>query len=274
MHSTIGVFFKRLIMSLAAFLLLATLLFIAGNLWVVASTARYIDSHLQECRPHNVAIVFGTSHWTRSGVRNPHFHARMRTSARLIEEQRVNHLLLSGDNRTQAYNEPRAMWRELYRRGVPAAQMTMDFAGFSTYDTLARSRDVFQLDEALLVTQSWHLPRAIFIARALGIKGIGCAAEEERVAGEWRLIVREWVARVATLGDLYIWGREPYFLGPPEPIELHQTDSRPPETLRSDAVRQSEGDDTEHSDSEQSHQRADAAAKLIRRYYPPSIGGH
>lgn len=273
MHSIIVVFFKRLIMSLAAFLLLATLLFIAGNLWVVASTARYIDSHLQECRPHHVAIVFGTSHWTRSGLKNPHFYARMRTSARLIEEQRVSHLLLSGDNRTQAYNEPRAMWRELYRRGVPAAQMTMDFAGFSTYDTLARSRDVFQLNEALLVTQSWHLPRAIFIARALGIKVIGCVAEEERVAGEWRLIGREWVARVATLGDLYIWGREPYFLGPPEAIELHQPDDRSPETFRNDNVRQSEGDYTKHSESEQNRQRADTLAELVRRYYPPVIEG-
>ncbi len=60
----------------------------------------------------------------------------MRTSARLIADQRVSHLLISGDNRTQAYNEPRAMWRDLYRRGVPADQLTMDFAGFSTCDSL------------------------------------------------------------------------------------------------------------------------------------------
>lgn len=262
MYSTLLVFIKRLLMSLAALLLLAILLFIAGNFWVVATTARYIENELEECRPNNVAIVFGTSHWTRSGLRNPHFHARMRTSARLIEEQRVSHLLLSGDNRTQAYNEPRAMWRELYRRGVPAAQMTMDFAGFSTYDTLARSRDVFQLNEALLVTQSWHLPRAIFIARALDMDVAGCVAEEERVAGEWRLIVREWVARVATLGDLYIWGREPYFLGPPEPIELYQTPDEHAESPH------------EVSQSKHTSERNEVAAELIRRYYPLTIGGH
>ncbi|WP_249977675.1 SanA/YdcF family protein [Vreelandella olivaria] len=220
MHSVLLSFIKRLLMSLGALLLLAALLFMAGNFWVLASTARYIDTHLNECRPHDVAIVFGTSHWTRSGLRNPHFHARMRTSARLIADQRVSHLLLSGDNRTQAYNEPRAMWRDLYRRGVPSQQMTMDFAGFSTYDTLARARDVFQLEEALLVTQSWHLPRAIFIGRALGMDVTGCVAEEEPAAGEWRLRMREWAARIATLGDLYVWGREPYFLGPAEPIDL------------------------------------------------------
>ncbi|WP_372373981.1 vancomycin high temperature exclusion protein [Vreelandella venusta] len=220
MHSLLSRYTKRFLMSLGVFMLLATLLFIVGNFWVVASTARYIDDSLAECRSTDVAIVFGTSNWTRSGFRNPHFQARMRTSARLIADQRVSHLLISGDNRTQAYNEPRAMWRDLYRRGVPADQLTMDFAGFSTYDTLARARDVFQLDQALLVTQSWHLPRAVFIGRALGMDVTGCVAEEESVAGEWRLKIREWVARVATLGDLYIWGREPHFLGSPEPIEL------------------------------------------------------
>ncbi|WP_172118320.1 SanA/YdcF family protein [Halomonas hibernica] len=220
MHSVLLRWIKRLLMSLGALLLLAALLFVGGNLWVVGSTARYIESQVLECRPADVGIVFGTSHWTRSGLRNPHFHARMRTSALLANEQRVSHLLLSGDNRTQAYNEPRAMWRDLHRRGVPAEQLTMDFAGFSTYDTLARARDVFQLEQALLVTQSWHLPRAIFIGRALGLDVMGCVAEENPAADEWRLRAREWLARVATLGDIYIWNRQPYFLGPPEPIEL------------------------------------------------------
>lgn len=201
-------------------MLLAALLFIAANLWVLATTAAYIEQDPQQCRPDKVGIVFGTSHWTRSGVSNPHFHARMRTAALLIDQSRVEHLLLSGDNRTQAYNEPRAMWRELYRRGVAADKMTMDFAGFSTYDTVVRARNVFQLNEALLITQSWHLPRAVFIGRALGMDVTGCVADDLAINVEKRLRLREWAARVATLGDLYIWGREPYFLGSPEPIEI------------------------------------------------------
>ena len=220
MHNVLLTWSKRLLMSLGALLLLATLLFIGGNFWVLATTAAYIERQPQQCRPARVGVVFGTSHWTRSGVRNPHFHARMRTAATLIEQSQVEHLLLSGDNRTQAYNEPRAMWRELYRRGVASEQLTMDFAGFSTYDTLARARDVFQLDKALLITQSWHLPRAVYIGRALGMDVTGCVADDATVGVEWRLKLREWAARVATLGDLYLWGREPYFLGTPEPIEF------------------------------------------------------
>ncbi|RBI65762.1 sanA-like protein [Vreelandella sulfidaeris] len=222
MHNVLLKWLGRLLMSLGALLLLATLLFIGGNFWVLATTAAYIERQPQQCRPTDVGIVFGTSHWTRSGVRNPHFHARMRTAASLIEHSQVDHLLLSGDNRTQAYNEPRAMWRELYRRGVASEQMTMDFAGFSTYDTLVRARDVFQLDKTLLITQGWHLPRAIYIGRALGMDVTGCVADDATVNVGWHLKLREWAARVATLGDLYIWGREPYFLGTPEPIELKE----------------------------------------------------
>lgn len=269
MHSTIITYFKRILVSLAALLLLATLLFIAGNFWVVASTARYIDHPLQTCHPTDIAIVFGTSHWTRSGLRNPHFYARMRTAAGLVEEGRVQHLLLSGDNRTHAYNEPRAMWRELHRRGVPAHKMTMDFAGFSTYDTLARARDVFQLDHTLLVTQSWHLPRAVFIARALGLEVRGCIAEEERVAGEWRLIIREWVARVATLGDLYLWGRAPYFLGSPEPIDVYLPEER---SMTPAPVLQPTLEPVARwLPPVESRQRNEHVTTLIRRYYPPEL---
>ncbi|RUR40934.1 SanA/YdcF family protein [Vreelandella populi] len=231
MHSVLLRWVKRLLMSLGALLLLAALLFLVGNVWVLTTTARYIDKQVLECRSADVGIVFGTSHWTRSGLRNPHFHARMRTSATLVAEQRVLHLLLSGDNRTQAYNEPRAMWRDLHRRGVPAEQLTMDFAGFSTYDTLVRARDVFQLEQALLVTQSWHLPRAIFIGRSLGMDVTGCVAEDKPAAGEWRLRMREWVARVATLGDIYVWARKPYFLGPAEPIDLKNAEPNHAPTL-------------------------------------------
>ncbi|MFB9868380.1 SanA/YdcF family protein [Vreelandella sulfidaeris] len=222
MHNVMLIWLKRLLMSLGAMLLLATLLFIAGNFWVLATTAAYIERKPQQCLPAKVGIVFGTSNWTRSGVRNPHFHARMRTATTLIDVAQVEHLLLSGDNRTQAYNEPRAMWRELFRRGVDPDQLTMDFAGFSTYDTLVRARDVFQLDKALLITQSWHLPRAVYIGRALGMDVTGCVADDPTINVEWGLRLREWTARVATLGDLYLWGREPYFLGTPEPIELRK----------------------------------------------------
>lgn len=211
---------RAVLMSLGALSLLAMLLFAGANLWMLAETRGRIDPTLAECRPERVAIVFGTSHWTRSGARNPHFEGRMQAASRLFLDGRVTHLLLSGDNSTRYYNEPVTMWRDLRGRRVPDAAMTLDYAGFSTFDTLSRARDVFAVDRALLVTQSWHLPRALFIARALGLEARGCAAPERASEGTLWLRAREWVARVATLGDLYLWGRRPHFLGPREPLDI------------------------------------------------------
>ncbi|GEN25244.1 hypothetical protein HCU01_31930 [Halomonas cupida] len=201
-----------LVLGLAAVLLVA-------NLWVVASTRERIVP-LASCPSQGVGIVFGTSHWTRSGERNPHFEGRMQAAAELMSERRLEHLLVSGDNATRYYNEPITMWKDLLKRGVRTVDMTLDYAGFSTFDTLARARDVFGVDKAMLITQAWHLPRALFIADALGIEAVGCAAPRLPADAMWLLLLREWIARAATIGDLYLWKREPHFLGPVEPLDI------------------------------------------------------
>lgn len=211
---------RAILMMLGSVALLAIMLLLAANLWVLGQTDERIEHELSQCRGERVGIAFGTSHWTRSGHRNPYFEARMSASARLLRLGRVDHLLLSGDNRTLSYNEPITMWRDLLGRGVPEADMTLDYAGFSTFDTLARAHEVFGVERALLITQAWHLPRALFIAESLGIEARGCAVVEHKAKGQWRLAAREWLARLATLGDLYLWERKPHFLGPREPLDI------------------------------------------------------
>lgn len=208
-------------LSLGGMFLLAILFVVGVNLWVLAATRERIHGAVAECPAERVGIVFGTSRWTRGGGRNPHFEGRMQAASQLVREGRVAHLLLSGDNSTRYYNEPIVMWRDLRERGVADAALTLDYAGFSTFDTVARARQVFGVEEALLITQAWHLPRALVIADAMGIKAQGCAAPEESVPRSvLELRAREWVARVATLGDLYLWQRKPRFLGPLELIEI------------------------------------------------------
>ncbi|WP_251976850.1 SanA/YdcF family protein [Salinicola avicenniae] len=190
------------------------------NLWVLIKTQGRIEHEVPLCRRAPVGLVFGTAQWLREGGANPYYQARVETAAELIRLRRIQHLLLSGDNRTRYYNEPISMWRSLRHRNVDDARMTLDYAGFSTFDSVVRAREVFGAERLMLISQSWHLPRALFIADALGIEATGCAVPEGRAEGEWRLRLREWLARAATFGDLYLWRREPYFLGPLEPIEL------------------------------------------------------
>lgn len=211
---------KKCALGLTAAMLVVVGVVLAANVWVVARTQDRIEYDLPLCAAEPVGVVFGTSYWARGGGRNPHYSARLDAASRLLRLRRVQHLLLSGDNRTRFYNEPVTMWRDLRAVNVPNMDMTLDYAGFSTFDTLIRAKEVFGLSHVLLITQDWHLPRALFIAKALGLEAKGCAIPAREVDGTWRLRAREWLARVGMLGDLYLWQREPYFLGPPEPIKI------------------------------------------------------
>lgn len=233
---------KIFFLSLGGAALLASVFMFTVNLWVLYVTRDRIHRVVAECPDERVGIVFGTSRWTRAGGRNPHFEGRMQAAADLAANGRVEHLLLSGDNSTRYYNEPIVMWRDLRGRDVPDSMLTLDYAGFSTFDTLARSKHVFGVEEALLVTQSWHLPRALFIADAMGIRAQGCAAPESSAKrGLLELRAREWLARVATVGDLYLWNRQPRFLGPLELIsqaldEKGQENSQPTQDAFTESV--------------------------------------
>ncbi|WP_106420659.1 SanA/YdcF family protein [Salinicola tamaricis] len=212
---------KGLLKTLLAGLLLLVLGVVAINLWVLHQTQSRIEHDVLLCRSQPVGLVFGTAQWLRAGGPNPYYRARMETAAELLRLNRVQHLLLSGDNRTRYYNEPVSMWRSLRHRNVEDTHMTLDYAGFSTFDSVVRAKEVFGAKRLMLISQAWHLPpRALFIADALGLEATGCAVPDEGIAGEWQLRLREWLARAATFGDLYLWGREPYFLGPLEPIQL------------------------------------------------------
>jgi SanA protein len=166
-----------------------------------------------------VAILFGTSQYLRSGHANPHYYGRINLAARLYEENQAAHLLVSGDNRTRYYNEPGRMQQDLLDRGVPETAMTLDHAGFSTFDTLKRAKEVYDIDQALLITQDYHLPRAMFIAESLGMEVQGCIAKGPKWTAMKSILTREIAARLRTLGDLYVWNREPRYLDDPKPVQ-------------------------------------------------------
>lgn len=203
-------------------LVVFSLLFVLGsNAWLVGMTsARVIQPDAGCASDYEVALVFGTSQYLRSGRSNPHYYGRIELAALLYHQGRIEHLLLSGDNRTLYYNEPAKMQQDLLERGVPQEAMTLDAAGFSTFDSLKRSRDVYGLHSLLLITQGYHLPRALFIADHLGLQATGCAAEGPEWAAMRKVWLREVAARFKTLGDLYLWQREPRILGDPQPIGL------------------------------------------------------
>jgi len=165
-----------------------------------------------------IAIVFGAG-LSRDGTPSPVLKDRVATAAELYFSGKVQKLLMSGDNRFLDYNEPGAMLDYALELGVPRQDIVLDFAGRRTYDTCYRAKAIFGVTDALLVTQRFHLPRALFTCNFLGIKGSGVIADlrpyNSRSLDYWN--VREVGATVVALWDVWVTRPLPV-LGTPEPI--------------------------------------------------------
>ncbi len=168
--------------------------------------------------PRSVAIVFGAG-LTRSGGATAILRDRIQTAANLYFAGKAEKLLMSGDNSTVEYNEPAAMREYALSLGIPDEDIVLDYAGRRTYDTCYRAREIFGVENAILVTQQFHLPRALYLCNLLGVDGVGVAANNYNYRRMsllfWNL--RELAATVTALVDVHLTRPLP-ILGEPEPI--------------------------------------------------------
>jgi SanA protein len=170
-----------------------------------------------EAPAERVAIIFGAG-LRYDGSPTAMLRDRVLTGADLYFTGKVEKLLMSGDNRFVEYNEPEAMRQFAMSVGVPPDAIVLDYAGRRTYDTCYRAKAIFGLDSALLVTQGFHLPRALFLCNMLGVQAQGVEADNCYWTGSpfvWD--VREQLATVAAFRDLYV-SSPSLVLGDPEPM--------------------------------------------------------
>ncbi|MEZ4790012.1 MAG: ElyC/SanA/YdcF family protein [Flavobacteriales bacterium] len=171
-----------------------------------------------EGTPHvPVALVLGTAAGSASGRPNAYFVNRVQAAAALYHAGKVDHLLLSGDNGIRGYNEPMDMRRSLMELGVDSNRITLDFAGFDTYDSVVRAKRIFGQQRLLIVSQRFHNERALYIAQANGIDAIAFNAAEKRTTRTAWSWIRERGARLKMWVDVLL-NVNPYFLG--EPVTL------------------------------------------------------
>jgi SanA protein len=165
-----------------------------------------------------IAIVFGAG-LHRDGTPTAILGDRVETAASLYFSGKVEKLLMSGDSQSESYNEPEAMRQFALSLGVPNEAISLDYAGSRTYDTCYRAKAVFGVKSALLVTQKFHLPRALFLCNALGLDALGVEANNHRFWRGSMLVwnVREQLAMVGAFLDVYVSNPTP-ILGAPEPL--------------------------------------------------------
>ena len=165
-----------------------------------------------------LAIVFGAG-LRRDGTPSPILRDRVETAASLYFSGKIEKLLLSGDNSFVNYNEPEAMRQYAISLGVPDHAIALDYAGRRTYDTCYRAKAIFGAKSALLVTQKFHLPRALFLCNALGLNAYGVEANNRNYWHGSLFIwnFREQLATVGAFLDVYVHSPLP-ILGEPEPL--------------------------------------------------------
>ena len=197
----------------------AALASIVINAGMVFAVRNYIYTDIAEVPPRTVVLVLGAR---VTGTRlSPILRDRVEGGIRLMESGKGEKLLLSGDHGRKDYNEVRAMM--LYvRANAPFIQhqdIFMDHAGFSTWDSMYRARDVFEVKDLIIVTQGFHINRAVAIARSLGLDAVGYAVSEERFSRRTMrfLRFREYFARVKAFVSM-VFRPRPRFLGDTIPI--------------------------------------------------------
>lgn len=207
----------RKLVRLVLWIGISFILFILGtNIWVVQSTKSHIFS-LSEAPNNNVALVLGTSKKTSDGKPNRFFVERMQTAAALHSVEKIKHILVSGDNRTKYYNEPRDMLQALGDLNIPVEDVSLDFAGLRTFDSVVRCNQVFGQHQFTIVTQEFHCYRSVFIARYFDMDAVAVSADDGGPIGN-TLAIREVLARTMAVLDLFVLRRKPKHLG--EKVEL------------------------------------------------------
>jgi SanA protein len=153
-----------------------TILLVAAARLTTGIYARPKTYSLSEVPKRRVAIVFGAGLWW-NGTATPVLLDRIQTAAALYHAGKVEVLLMSGDNRFIDYNEPAVMRQEALALGIPSEAIVLDYAGRRTYDTCYRADYIFQVNEVILVTQAFHLPRALYLCNHLGVDAVGVEAD-------------------------------------------------------------------------------------------------
>lgn len=220
---------RRAALSLMGLLLLVGAAALAINAHVVFSTRGLIRSAEEAANEKNVDCVLILGCYVReNGTPSDMLRDRLLTGISLYEKGAAPKILMSGDHGQKEYDEVNTMKAFAVEHGVTGEDVFMDHAGFSTYESLYRARDVFQCKKVLIVTQEYHLHRALYVARALGLEAYGVSADLDRYSGQAARDVREVLARNKDFFSCLFFPK-PTYLGEAIPITSsgELTDDKP-----------------------------------------------
>ena len=212
---------KRRWLFLILCLPLVLLLFlIAADMYVGASSRNRLYHRIEDVPHRRAALVLGCGKYTQ-GRPNLYYTYRIHAAVELWQAGKIDCVVVSGDNSRKDYDEPSAMKADLAEKGVPAEYITLDYAGFRTLDSVIRAKQVFGLDDYVIVSQPFHCRRAIYLARRQGQSVIGYCAQDVAGASGAKVRLREVLARTKAVADTLL-AKPPKFLGKTEQVHYRE----------------------------------------------------
>jgi SanA protein len=191
--------------------LLISSLYFCNKIIVNASNGK-LYSDVESIPYTKTGLLLGTSRELPDGRRNPFYYYRILAAVELFKAHKIKYVIVSGDNSRVNYNEPEMMRDDLVKQGVDSSKIFLDYAGFRTFDSIVRLKEIFSQDSATIISQQFHNERAIYIAGRENIYVVGFNAKDISVRAGLRTQIRERFARVKVFID-YLFGKKPKFLG-------------------------------------------------------------
>src|SRR5690554_4996955 len=208
---------KALIWGLVLLVVGTSLLVFTANFSIQKAAEGKTFSSVTTIPKNRVGVVLGTAKYYKDGGINLYFKYRIDAAVELFKNDKIDFILVSGDNSSKSYNEPKTFKKELVKRGIPEDVIFLDYAGFRTLDSVIRAHAIFSQDSFTVISQQFHNERAIYLAENNGLNVIGFNAKDVGGRNGFKVKLREYFARTKAFLDI-IFNVEPKFYG--EKVEI------------------------------------------------------
>lgn len=204
------ILFKKHFKKIIVLSIIVLMIIIGVNIYVKNKTNHLIYNNINKFQNTNVGIIFGAG--INGNQPSKYLKDRLDAGILLYNSKKINKILLSGDNGNDEHDELTVMKNYCFQRGVDTTKIYLDYAGFDTYSTMYRAKKIFKIDTAILISQKYHLNRAVFIGNKLGVKSVGFSANVGVYNNYKYVYFREYLSVCKAFIDV-IRNRKPHFFG-------------------------------------------------------------
>jgi SanA protein len=203
---------RKIIMGVCIVIAFASVTIYYCNQQITQSANARLYNSVTNIPYKKTGLLLGTGKYLKNGSINPYYQYRINATIDLLRANKIKYLIISGDNSTLDYNEPAMMRKDLMQAGIDSTVIYLDYAGFRTFDSMVRVKEIFGQTDVTIISQQFHNERAIFIAQKEQIEAIGFNAQDVPLHADLKVKTREKLARVKVFVD-YIFQTKPKFLG-------------------------------------------------------------